>query len=196
MNRIPSTARARDDRGFTLVELIISLSILTVVTTIVGSMIISSLRAESTVRDVTGTTTDGQLAVNVIEQTVRNSTAIRVTPAADGVSVHVALRSTVGGTARCHAFFYDAPSDRIFQRSSTSAISAPLPGEVGAEWTVVSAGIVPHVTGSVTAPVFAAEGTRGLTVSFTVDSASGPGALFVTTATGRGPQSNASPQCF
>ena len=73
----------------------------------------------------------------------------------------------------------------------------PIPGEVGSEWSSVSTGIMPIVDGAgTTEPVFSAQGTRGLAIGFTADGDSGPASLFVTAATGRGPQSNASPQCF
>lgn len=190
-----TTRLRRDDRGFSLIELLIASALFGVVITIVASVVISAVTADRTVRDVTGSTTDGQLAANVIEQTVRNSTAIQVTENDD--SVMVALRTTAGGAPRCHAFFYDATTAEIFERTSATAIPAPIPSEVGSEWTVVSAAIVPidDGTGS-TDPVFAAQGTRGLVMSFTVDGDSGPASLIVTAATGRGPLSNASPQCF
>lgn len=168
-----------------------------IIITIVGSMIVSALTADRTVREVTSSTTNGQLAVNVIEQTVRNSTAIRVTTASDGESIMVVLRTTAGGSARCHAFLYDATDSTIAQRSATSAISTPTPGELGSEWTTVSAGIMPiENDNGTTRAVFVAQGTRGLAINFTADGDSGPASLFVTAATGRGPQSNVSPQCF
>ncbi len=187
----------RDDRGFSLVELLIASALFGVVITIVASVVISAINADRAVRDVTGSTTDGQLAVNVIEQTVRNSTAIQVAPVSGGESVTVLLRTTAGGAARCHAFFYDDTLGQILQRSSTTAITAPTPGAAGSEWTVVSAGIEPIIgSGGTPEPVFAAQGARGVALNFTVDGDAGPASLFVTAATGRGPLSNASPQCF
>lgn len=187
----------RDDRGFSLVELLIASALFGVVITIVASVVISAINADRAVRDVTGSTTDGQLAVNVIEQTVRNSTAIQVATVSGSESVTVLLRTTAGGAARCHAFFYDDTLGQILQRSSTTAITAPTPGAAGSEWTVVSAGIEPILgSGGAPEPVFAAQGARGVALSFTVDGDAGPASLFVTAATGRGPLSNASPQCF
>lgn len=194
--RMPRLA-LRDDRGFSLVELLIASALFGVVITIVASVVISAINADRAVRDVTGSTTDGQLAVNVIEQTVRNSTAVQVAPVSGGESVTVLLRTTAGGAARCHAFFYDDTLGQILQRSSTTAITAPTPGAAGSEWTVVSAGIEPIIgSGGAPEPVFAAQGARGVALNFTVDGDAGPASLFVTAATGRGPLSNASPQCF
>lgn len=187
----------RDDSGFSLVELLIAMSLFAVVLTIVGNVIVSALTADRTVREITGSTTGGQLVVNVVEETVRNSTAIRVTTNADGVSTFATVRTTAGGAARCHAFFFDSELGAVFERTSTTAIPAPTPGAVGSEWSRISEGIVPIDDGSGTPrPVFAAEGTRGLAVNFTVDGASGPASLFVTAVTGRAPLSNASPSCF
>lgn len=191
------TADRQSDRGFTLVELLITMGLFGIIMTIVGSMIISSLTADRTVRDVTESTTDGQLAATVITQTVRNSTAVQVTPVAGQQSVTIRLRTTAGGAARCHAFFFDATLGQIFERTSTSAITAPSPGAVGSGWQVLSAGIVPRTgTGGAVIPVFAAQGARGVALSFTVEGDTGPASLIVTAATGRGPLANASPQCF
>ena len=186
-----------DDRGFSLIELLVASALFGVVITIVASVVISAINADRTVRDVTGSTTDGQLAVNVIEQMVRNSTAVQVVPVTASQSVTIRLRTTAGGAARCHAFFYDDTLGQILQRSSTTAIPAPTPGAAGSEWTVVSAGIEPIIgSGGAPEPVFAAQGTRGVALNFTVDGDAGPASLFVTAATGRGPLSNASPSCF
>lgn len=191
------TAARRDDRGFTLIEVLISMGLFAIIITIVGSMIVSSLTADRTVREVTSSTTDGQLVANLITQNVRNSTAVQVSPVTGQQSVTLRMRTTAGGAARCQAFFFDATLGSVYQRSSATTITAPTPGAVGSEWTLVSTGIVP-ITGSggTPTPVFAAQGTRGVALSFTVDGESGPASLFVTAATGRGPQSNASPQCF
>lgn len=187
----------RDDAGFSLVELLVAMGLFGIIITIVGSVIISALTADRTVRQVTGSTTDGQLVVNIIEETVRNSTAVSVTTAADGVSTFATSRTTAGGTARCQSWFYDDTLGEVFERSSASAVAAPNPGAVGAEWTRVSAGVAPVDDGTGTLlPVFALEGTRGLSVTFSVDGGSGTSSLFITTVTGRAPQSNVSPSCF
>ena len=186
----------RDDTGFSLVELLVAMGLFGIIITIVGSMIVSAITADRTVREVTGSTTDGQLIVNVIEETVRNSTSLSVSTASDGVSTFAAVRTTAGGTARCQSWFYDASLDAIFARSSTSAVTVPIPGAVGSEWTQVTSGISAVDDDGTPVPVFALEGTRGLSVSFSVDGGSGTSSLFITTVTGRAPQSNVSPPCF
>jgi len=187
----------RDDAGFSLIELLVAMGLFGIIITIVGSVIISALTADRTVREVTGSTTDGQLVVNIIEETVRNSTAVLVTTAADGVSTFATARTTAGGTARCQAWFYDDEVGAVFELSSPTAVAAPNPGAVGTEWIQVSAGITPLEDGvGAPVPVFALEGTRGLAVTFSVDGGSGTSSLFITTVTGRAPQSNVSPQCF
>lgn len=192
-----SSRQRRNDAGFSLVELLVAMSLFGIIITIIGSVIISAITADRTVRDVTGSTTGGQLVVNIIEETVRNSTAVRVTTDADGVSTFATVRTTAGGSARCHAWFYDDETGAIYERTSTTAIAAPIGGAVGAEWTRISDGLEPRDDGTGTPiPVLAADGTRGLSVSFAVDGGSGTSSLFITTVTGRAPQSNVSPQCF
>ncbi|MEN9620707.1 MAG: hypothetical protein RL499_900 [Actinomycetota bacterium] len=186
-----------NDRGFSLIELLISMLLFAVVISIVGSVIVSALTADRTVRDVTGSTTDGQLVMNVVEGTVRNSTAVAVDLDDDGVSVYAVARTTAGGAARCQAWFYDNEVGTIFGRSSSGAMTPPTPGAVGADWTVLSTGVSPTENDAGTlVPVFALDGTRGLVVNFSVDGGSGTDSLFITTVTGRAPQSNVSPQCF
>jgi prepilin-type N-terminal cleavage/methylation domain-containing protein len=186
-----------NDRGFSLVELLIAMSLFAVIITIVGSIIISALTADRTVREVTGSTTSGQLVVNVIEETVRNSTAVFVDPDADGVSVFAVARTTAGGTARCQAWFYDNEVGAFFEQSNATAIVPPTPGDVGADWTLLSSGVAPidDNAGS-PLPVIALDGTRGLAVNFSVDGGTQVSSLFITTVTGRAPQSNVSPTCF
>lgn len=186
-----------NDRGFSLIELLVAMSLFAVVVTVVGSIIVSALTADRTVRDVTGSTTDGQLVVNVIEETVRNSTAVSVDPDADGSSIFAVARTTAGGAARCQAWFYDNEVGTIFEQSSVVAIVPPAPGSVSSDWTAIGSGVAPIVDNSGTeVPVFALDGTRGLAVSFSVDGGAGVSSLFITTATGRAPQSNVSPTCF
>jgi prepilin-type N-terminal cleavage/methylation domain-containing protein len=189
--------RRRDDDGFTLMELLISVGLFAIIMTIVGSVILSSLGADRTVRTVTTTTTEGQLVVNVIEEAVRNSTAVSIATASDGVSVFATVRSTVGGSAACVAWFYDSETETVYQRRAAAAITAPTPGAVGDTWTRLGGSIVPDVDSTGTPyPLFVAQGTRGITVRFAVDGESGPESLFITSATGRAPQSNASPSCY
>ena len=186
-----------DDRGFSLVELLISMLLFAVVITIVGSVILSALTADRRVRDVTGSTTDGQLVVNVIEATVRNSTAVFVDPDADGVSVFAVARTTAGGSVRCQAWFYDNAVGAILQRSSAATIAPPTPGSVNSEWTTLSDRIAPvNDNAGALIPVFALEGKRGVALTFSVEGDSSSRSLFITTVTGRAPQSNVSPQCF
>lgn len=187
----------RDDAGFSLIELLVAMGLFGIIITIVGSVIISALTADRTVREVTTSTTDGQLVVNIIEETVRNSTAVSVETAADGVSTFATARTTAGGTPRCQSWFYDDETGAVFERSSATAVDAPIPGAVSDEWTSVSQGLAPIVDDAGDPiPVFALAGTRGISVSFSVDGGSGTSSLFITTVTGRAPLSNVSPQCF
>jgi type II secretory pathway pseudopilin PulG len=185
------------DAGFTLVELLISAALTSVVIIVIGGVLVSSMQADETVRTVTTSTTDGQLVANVIDGGMRNSTAVAVSTAADGVSSFAVARVVGASGPECVAWFYDAEIDTIFRRTSSSAITAPEPGSVGADWIPLSGGIVPDVDGSGTEyPVFAAEGARGLGLRYAVETGSGPSSLFITTITGRAPSTNVSPQCF
>ena len=115
------------DAGFTLVELLISAALTSVVIIVIGGVLVSSMQADETVRTVTTSTTDGQLVANVIDGGMRNSTAVAVSTAADGVSSFAVARVVGASGPECVAWFYDAEIDTIFRRTSSSAITAPEP---------------------------------------------------------------------
>ncbi len=196
MSRPAAPQFSRDD-GFTLVELMVAIALFSLVMIAVGGVLISSLRADSTVRSVTTSTTDGQLAVSVIQNAVRNSSAVFVEASDDGDSFFATVRTVTGSAPRCVAWFYDATDSTLYQQQSTSEIDPPEPGSLGGEWTAMSSGIVADVTAAgVPQAVFEAAGTRGLNVRFTAEAEIGAGSLFSTTITGQAPPSNESPQCF
>lgn len=194
----PSDKNLRiDQAGFTLVELIISMALFSVIMVVLGGVLISSLQADRTVRQVTTSTTEGQLVMNTIDQVTRNATAVRVVEDADGTSVFAVVRSTAGGAAQCVAWFYDAPTKTVFQQRAASAITAPIAGAVGSEWDVLGTGIVPDQDPSGTEyPVLEAQGTLGITARFAVEGGTNETSLFITSVTGRVPQPNVGPQCF
>jgi prepilin-type N-terminal cleavage/methylation domain-containing protein len=191
------SAARRPDAGFTLVELLISASLMSIVIVVVGGVLISSMRADETVRTVTTSTTDGQLVANVIDAGMRNSTAVSVSTASDGVSSFAVARVAGASGAECVGWFYDAATDTVFRLASPTAIAAPEPGSVSSDWVPLSGGIVPDVDSAGTEyPVFTADGARGLTLRYALEAGGGPSSLFITTITGRAPSTNASPQCF
>ena len=187
--------RAHSDEGFTLMELLISAALMVVVIIVVGGVLVSSMRAETTVRTTTTSTTDGQLAVNVITAGVRSSTAISTSTV--GESSFAVVRTVHLGTVRCQAWFHDASTDTLYERTGTSAITAPAEGSLSSEWRVLAEGVVPQLDGAgVPSPVLASSGSRGLTLRFGVGEGTAADAVFVTTTTGRAPLMNASPACF
>lgn len=188
---------ASTDAGFTLVELLVSIALFSIVITVVGGVLISSFRADQTVRTVTTGTTDGQLALNVIDADVRNSSIVSVRPAPATDSQLVVARVTPRSGPQCVALYYNASQNEIRRTTSTSAISMPANDAATNGWPVIATGVVqlPNPAGGFV-PVFLADNDRTVTVRFAADAGGSTGSVFTTTVTGRPPLANASPQCF
>jgi len=177
-----SATTRSNDRGFTLIELLIGAALTVVVITVIGGVLVSSLRADTTVRSVTESTTNGQLVVNTIEATVRNAAEIEYTLMSDCASsfVHAALGPATSREYR--AWFYDASTDALAEARSTDPIPAPTPGSDAFPGSIVvmKVGILAGRSS-----VFSAQDSQGLNVAFTVDSNGGPQSYFDTTFTAR-----------
>lgn len=183
------------DRGFTLIELLVSMALLALVVTVIGGVIISSLRAEETVRDSTTGATDGQLALNVIDADVRSSTALSVTAAQTSGSQFVAIRTAPSAGARCVALYYSASTRELRRLTSTAAIARPANDAATAGWALIASNVDRTRSSSGTLlSVFQADDARTLTVRF--QSGRTTPSVFLTTVTGRAPLSNGSPSCF
>ena len=77
--RIEAKASSHTSAGFTLVELLVYVSLFVIVLVIVGSFLINSLQAEKTVRSSADAATYGQLLSQSIQHGVRNASAIALT---------------------------------------------------------------------------------------------------------------------
>lgn len=186
-------ARERtQEGGFTLVELVISGMLVSVVVLVVGGILVSSYRAESVVRSVTTSTTDAQLAVNVMESTIRNASAVRVSGATGGSQLaQVRVVSATGPS--CVSWYYHAPTEAIYERRGTSAVGAPSESAVAPSgWTLLIDGVTP-AQGSA---VLVEAGGQGLGLRILKSSNDTQATVISTTVTGRVPPMESSPTCF
>jgi len=154
----------RDDRGITLVELLIYIMLAIVVLTIVGSILINSFRAQTQVRDGAESASTAQLVAESVGQGVRNASALEVTTPSAGTTM-LRTRSIDGsssGAWYCQAWVWSGGELRT-TRSST-AIPPPDPAALST-WTLLASDVA--AVGST--PVFSV-GTdeRSLNVSLTV----------------------------
>lgn len=172
------SGRGESDVGFTLVELLIYISLMIVVLLIVGSMLINSLQTERTVRNSTQATNAGQLVSLSVGQGVRNSTS--VWHSAPGVVPEVLMVRTVGTQTPanwlCQAWSFEA--GQIRTKTSSGAISILTT----ANWTLLG-GRMQRVAGS---PVFLKNG-RSVTLNLDVSTGTGKPVRINTTATSRQP---------
>lgn len=131
------TRIAKGDGGFTLVELLVYIFLAVVVLTIVGSVLINSLRAEKQVRDAAQSNSTAQLVAESLGQGIRNASAVEVTvPSAGSILLRTRSidRSEAGGWF-CHAWLFSGGE----LRTARSAAAIPAPdAATAASWTLLA----------------------------------------------------------
>jgi Tfp pilus assembly protein FimT len=124
----------RSERGFTLVELIVYVSLLLVVLVIVAGLLINSLKSEQSVRSAAEASSLGQIIARAVQTDARNATAMQLSSpdsATTGVTdTQLLIMSTVkgdsGATSVCSAwFFVPARGGQLFTTESAARITAP-----------------------------------------------------------------------
>jgi len=180
------------ERGFTMVELIIYVMLLVLVVAIAGGMLISVMVNSRTVNEISQATTAGQLTVDSIDSSIRNSSDFLLTvPSGTDQLLIARTASTTGAlTWSCVGWYYSASgtgSIRSFR--SNAPITAPTAAQL-ASWTLLVEGVTP-MTG---ATVFSAT-ARQLTVSFKT-SAGGGSPLGITSAAVSRAGASGSVSCF
>src|SRR4051812_34136592 len=101
---------ASDDKGFTLVELVIAAMILVLVLAVVGAMITSLSKTSTTVTGMTSTSTSAQLAAESVELGIRNSSDFLLTSptGSDQLLIARTAQGTTSVTWTCVAWYYSA----------------------------------------------------------------------------------------
>lgn len=158
------------EAGVSLVELLIYMLLSVVVLTIIGAILINSLRAESIVRTAANSTSTAQIASQSLNRGIHNASAIQVASPLPDVSV-VRTRSIDGsatGVWKCQAWAVIAGELRT--TTSDTAITVPTTVADIANWLLLAEG----VKAIDATPVFElASDERSLSLSFTVGKASG-----------------------
>lgn len=179
-----SVRNTAEDGGFTLVELLVYMLFAVVILTIVGGVLINSLRVETQVRDATGATDSSQLAAQSLGRGIRNSSAIEVSsPFAGALLVRTrSIDSTSAGNWYCDA--WSVVDGDLRTTRSSAAIPPPIDPAGVADWTLLAEGVA--ATGA--NPIFSlgADG-RSLSVAFTVDNGDGVPVLVDTVIVSRQP---------
>ncbi|MGO4691321.1 PilW family protein [Glaciibacter sp. 2TAF33] len=157
-------AQDRFEDGFTLVELLVYCMLLVLVFAIASAMLISVMKNSKTVTAMNETTSAGQLAVDSIDSSIRNSSDFQLTnPSGTDQLLITRTASTVAGpvTWSCMAWYYSSSgAGSIRSMRSSTTILPPTATEL-ATWTLLDDGVTP-LTGTA---IFSAT-PKQITVSF------------------------------
>jgi type II secretory pathway pseudopilin PulG len=185
----------RDDRGFSLPEMIVYMLLLVVVLGIVGSIIVSSQRVESRVRVSTQASTSAQLAADSVETGIRNSRAFSIVDV--GEDQLLIARTVDEGqpvTWSCTRWFFDKSEGtlrtNVVDPATPSSLSAPTAAQL-AQWTLLTSDI--RQAGS-TRP-FTIVGTTQLTIKFETGARARSGTVISSSADSRAARWESAP-CF
>jgi hypothetical protein len=191
------------EAGYSLVELLIYSSLLVLILTVVGGMLLNTLTSEQKVLDSADANSVSQLISTSVHSGVRNATVVDVTAGADPdagdqllVVTAVSADSTLTADARvCQAWYYTetnggamyyqrGTAPQTFAAPSAAALADDMTG-----WTLLGSGLsTGDDSAGVAQPVFndSSAGSPSITLNFAInaDGDSSP-ALISTTATSR-----------
>lgn len=196
--------RQADDSGFTLVELLIYMSLSVLILFVVGSMFINALVAQNRIEDTTRASNDGQLVANLLQQDVRNATRVSPVAVLSGdyaVRMRSADAAKTYGNWRCITWYWSAGTSRMWRSATTSSAtpaaspwptSRLTPSQLSSgDWLLVG----DEITASGTTAVLVSDinGTR-LDATYVAGDATET-VPFTFTTTSRNPNGTSSP-CF
>lgn len=189
----------KDERGFTLVELMISTTLSIIVLVIAGGVLISGLRTQEIARTVTNATNTAQQIVHSVQAGVKNASAITVTSnSVTGTQLLLVrtVSSDPNSTApSCQAWYYTpANGGAVYTKKTTpaTAISLPSGGPQGI-WTILGTGVSP--ADPITGKVFNAPSGGRVDLKFDVAAGSHPYVL-INTMTYNSQSTSVSSPCF
>lgn len=188
----------RGERGFTLVELLISLLLTLIVLLIAGGVLVSGLTTQQTVKSVTNAATVAQQIVRSVQSGVRNASAVTVisnTTAGTQLLIARVIGSDPASTAAsCQAWYYTpANGGAVYTMRTTPASVITLPG-AGPQgtWALLGVGVSPIAA---TGNVFTAPAGSRVDLTFNVAADSHP-YVKITTTTYTPQTATVSSPCF
>lgn len=189
----------KDEKGFTLVELMISTGLTIIVLVIAGGILISGLRTQEIARTVTNAANTAQQIVHSVQAGVKNASAITVTSnAATGTQLLLVrtVSSDPSSTApSCQAWYYTPTNGGAVYTTKTTpaaAITLPVGGPQGV-WTILGTGVSP--ADPTTGKVFNAPNGGRVELKFDVAAGAHPYVL-INTMTYNSQSTSVSSPCF
>lgn len=164
--RMAQRLREQKDSGMSLVELLVYIVLLAVLGALITSLVVSVLRVNTNVTNVSNANNDAQVLMDRVEVTVRNAAALNVVDLGSGSQALVAqVRSTSSAetpeTQRCVGIVYRADTGTMWYYSGDSkgplqAISAGSASWNSNQWSRFLEGVSRANAGT---PVFTLNGT-------------------------------------
>ncbi|WP_129590331.1 hypothetical protein [Cryobacterium aureum] len=201
----------RGEGGYTLVELLIYSSLLVLILTVVGGMLLNTLTSEEKVMASADANAVSQLISTSVHSGVRNATALQITDSADldnddQLLVVTAVSSDPAVPARsrvCQAWYYtESNGGAMFYRRAAApqTIVAPTADDLATDmtgWTLLGSGL----SAASAQPVFNPDVTpdrRAVTLNFTInaDGDSSPALISTTVTSRQGAAPPMEPTCF
>lgn len=165
------TARS-DDRGITLIEVLVASLLMTVVMSVIIGVFISSTQTTRDVTDATSTSSRAQGAYTSIDTAIGSAQYFRVETRSNGdqlVAARVAGGSGSTLTWRCQAWYFSVADKTLRTKTAADATAVALPSAAQlANWQLLTEG----VTRRGATPVFTLNDTS-LAVSFRVTGSTG-----------------------
>lgn len=132
------------ESGFTLIELLVYMSFAVVVLSIVGGMLVSSLRTERDVRSAAEASDLGQVIARSVQIGIRNASQVALTTVS-GTQFLIARTAGGGTTAEwaCQAWYYtpDAGGSIYIKRTTPASVILPPTASSLAGWTKLGDGV-------------------------------------------------------
>ncbi|MFV0633508.1 type II secretion system protein [Demequina sp.] len=123
-----------DDRGFTLVELLVYMVLLGIVGTMVVMLLWNGYRTQLNVTETTQNSGKTQNAVWAISNDIRASSNFSVRAGGDLLLVRTWVGDPDDGAYACRGWFYDS-DDRVLRRTADSADTAGATATTASTWT-------------------------------------------------------------
>lgn len=199
MIELKEVNRDTRERGFTLLELLITSTLSIIVVMIAGGLLINGLRTQEMTHTVTDASNIAQQVVRSVQAGVKNASALTVISDA-AAGTQLLLARTIGlnpasTAASCQAWYYTpANGGVVYTRKTTPASLITLPaGGPSGVWTELGTGITP--SDPVTGKVFNAPSGGRVELKFDVKAGAQPYVL-INTMTYTSQSSTVSTPCF